>query len=195
MDITTPTATPQASVDTTQPKQSSFLIYKRKLQNKNLTPYALGIIVLAVIGVGFLYFHQRSVTYDPVPLNVRTAVPFNIYVPDPAKLPAGYSLDTQSFSTGNDAVVYKIHGLNGQAIIVTVQQKPSNDAIQAFYKAHMPLSIPISTNVGSAALGALNSETVVSLPTSTNAWLLMTAPSDVNQAQLKQVTQAMMLAQ
>jgi hypothetical protein len=131
---------------------------------------------------------------DPVPTNIRRVTAFNIYYPNQIELPADYRLDTNSFSSNSQAVEYTVsHGIS-QHLIFTVQAKPSEADIQGFYHNHLPLTIPIKTSVGNAALGILNNETVISLPTNTNSWILMTAPTNIQQTQLKQVIRAMILA-
>lgn len=165
---------------------------------KSVYIFSAVIAVLAIATGVILYFHSTGTQTDAlsklIPQTIRQQVPFNLYIPDPSKLPLGYTLNIQSFSYGNDALLYKIGYGENQNLIVTVQQKPSDAAIKQFYKVHMPLTIPIQTNVGDAALGVLNNETVVSLPTNTNAWLLMTAPFNANQSQVKRVIQTMTLA-
>jgi len=58
----------------------------------------------------------------------------------------------------------------------------------------MPLHTTLNTNVGVATIGALNNQSVVSLPTNTNAWLLITAPGNTNQDNLKTIIKSLELA-
>jgi hypothetical protein len=43
-------------------------------------------------------------------------------------------------------------------------------------------------------MGAISDENVVSIPTNTNAWLIVTAPSDINQGSLDQVIKSVEIA-
>jgi hypothetical protein len=179
-----------------QQKIRQFLLSVRthiKEARKRLQPYYLyGAIVLCLIIGGILVWNTNHVT-SLVPPSVSHQVHFDIYYPDPTRLPSGYSLDAQSFTANHTTVLYKIHH-GDQELIVTLQQKPSTLAIQTFYHVHMPLTITVPTKVGTASLGVLNNETVVSLPTNTNTWLLMTAPLNADEAQIRRVIQAMILA-
>src|ERR1035437_9493874 len=61
-----------------------------------------GLILILLIGWAavFSYHHliaRKSSPPDPVPLTIRHGVNFNVYYPDQTKLPAGYTLDTNSF--------------------------------------------------------------------------------------------------
>jgi len=167
-----------------------------KYFGKTFKRLAIPLIVIIIVFLLISVFHMhRSVkTFDPVPGNIRRQVNFNIYYPNPNKLPTGYKLNLNSFQSSNQIVLYTVSYGNGNRLIFTIQQKPSDSSLKTFYKVHLPLTIPIQTSVGDAALGALNNETVVSLPTNTNAWILMTAPLNANQSQLKQVIKSMTVA-
>jgi hypothetical protein len=153
------------------------------------------ILAIVVIGLSmsFLYNHlvrRQSAKFDPVPLAIRSSVNFTVYYPDPGKLPAGYTLNTQSFSGSGVAVVYNVDYSGNQKLVFSVQEKPSSTAIQTFYANHLPLHTNVSTSVGTAAVGAIGSQAVVSLPTNGDAWIIVTTPSNINQSQLRQVLQA-----
>lgn len=154
---------------------------------------AIGLMIILQLA---LLGHKGSViaTPDPIPLSIRQSAGFSLYYPDPTKLPAGYSLDKNSISLSQQAVLLIVTNAKQQRIIMTIQKKPSDAAIQTFYRVHMPLTLPISTDIGPAAQGDLNNETVVSLPTSADAWILATAPLNVNQQQMAQVMKSLVLA-
>ncbi len=148
------------------------------------------IILLIALRVSFHPASQKSSnnTLSIVPANIKAAVNVPIYYPDPKKLPAGYTLDTNSFKKINDqAAGYVVTYDNGKRLVFTVQAKPSADEIDEFYKNQMPLHFSIDTGVGKAAVGVINNQTVASLPTNDKSWLLIAGPTDVNQDQLKQI--------
>jgi hypothetical protein len=165
----------------------TFRLFKR-------TVYILAGLILAAALVwaatgAYHHLHHKATPPSPVPLSIRRGVNFSVYYPDPAKLPAGCSLNTASFSSGNQAVIYDVLCSSNKKIVFSVQQKPTATALQGFYKNHLPLHNDVKTNVGTAAIGAIGPQTVVSLPTNGNAWLIITTALPTNQTNLKQVLQ------
>jgi hypothetical protein len=160
---------------------------KKKLLNSTKPFTALLVIVVIVTGVVItLKSHQSNI----VPANIRKSVNFTVYYPKPSRLPAGYSLDTSSFSTGNHAVLYVVRYGDNQKLVFTLQSKPSTAALQTFNNAIIPLHTQLSTPIGTATIGAARGETFVSLPTNGKSWILMTAPYQTPSKQLDQVLQA-----
>lgn len=172
---------------------------KLRKSHRIYRPLAYSIIAVAIICAGFLVvmhtLHHSSQLSDPVPLAIRQRVSFKVYFPEPANLPPGYTLDTRSFAIVSNVILYTVTSNNNQHLFFSVQPKPSASALQNFYKSHMPLTISVSTSVGTAAIGVLNNETVGSLPTNTDAWVIVTAPLNMNQNQFKRILQSMTLAQ
>jgi hypothetical protein len=169
---------------------------KRRLAPTTIKAVVLIIIIIGVVGIlTFVVipsFHgqKKAPSPNPVPVSIQRKVNFPVYYPVQSKLPVGYTLNTSSFSVGNGAAVYAVSYNQGKKIVFAVQQKPSAVDIQGFYTTHMPLHSDVNTPVGTAAIGVINQQTVVSLPTKSNAWLLITAPLNINQKHLKQVVQA-----
>lgn len=152
----------------------------------------ISIILIAAIGWFAVYSYRhilvsKPAVQDPVPLSIRQGVGFSIYYPNSNKLPSGYVLDTVSFSSNGVAVLYDVDYGKDKKLHFSVQQKPSNAAIQDFYAKHIPLHTSITTSVGIAAVGAIGSQTVISLPTNGNAWVIITGPMSLDHEQLSQV--------
>lgn len=143
----------------------------------------------------WLHWHHSStppvVKTSPVPKEVAQAVNFPVYYPDPKKLPAGYSLNTGSFSSPvKNGVSYSVSYGSGQKIVFSVQTKPSDNELQSFNGNYIPLRIDYQTPIGQAEIGAYHSQTLASLPVINGPWIVITAPSDINQDQLKQILNA-----
>jgi hypothetical protein len=144
------------------------------------------IILIVIIAVGLKLFIPA---YDPVPNSVQLAVNFQIYYPDQSKLPIGYTLEVHSFSASNQAVVYAIRNNLGQTLSVSVQSRPSAAQMSYFNTSIIALHTSLNTSIGTALIGAINSQTVVSLPVN-KSWILITAPGDISQSKLKQVIES-----
>jgi len=147
----------------------------------------LALLIFAAIFSYHHIFNRTPVGFNPVPLAIRRSVRFPVYYPNPAQLPAGYRLDTASFTSSSLVVVYDVDYGHGQKLAFSVQQKPSRTAIQAFYANHLPLHTTISTAAGTATIGAIGSQTIASLPTNSQTWLIIAGPLNINQQQLSQV--------
>jgi hypothetical protein len=138
----------------------------------------LGVIVWRA------YFYHAPATSktssSPVPAAVTSAVNFPIYYPNPSKLPAGFTLNQSSFKyVPRQGVLYYVNYDSGKKLIFTVQQKPSAGELANFDKQYLAIHRQVLTLVGTATIGAINDQTVVSLPTDSNAWIIMTGPADI----------------
>ncbi|GEM_PF-625712 len=149
------------------------------------------MLILVSIGAGgWLLMHRNT---SPVPKKIQSAVSFTVYYPDQKKLPAGYVLDMNSFSSGQGAVVYTVN-YGGKKLFFSLQKKPTSLQIQGFYAKYLALHTSTQLAIGTATIGAINNgkqvRSLVSIPTSSNAWILITGPPDVNQDQLNRVLRA-----
>jgi hypothetical protein len=165
---------------------------------KKLFLYIVLILVIAgVAAAGWWYSTQRDIS--PVPENIQKSVSFPVYYPDPKKLPVGYTLDASSFKNPvKDGITYNVN-YGGGRLVFSVQPKPSTTELDSFTASYIPLNNNYQTPIGQAELGAYNNggkaatETLVSLPTDKNVWIIVTAPYNVNQDQLKEVLSSLSL--
>jgi hypothetical protein len=164
---------------------------KKKKQFRMLVVLAGGLLIIG-FGAALYWAHSNAkpatVRITLVPKNIAQAVDFPVYYPDPAKLPAGYTLDLNSFSNPvKNGVAYKVGYGTGQKIVFSVQTKPADSELQSFNSNYIPLRIDVQTPVGQAAIGAYHSQTLASVPVINGPWIVITAPPDINQDQFKQV--------
>ena len=146
------------------------------------------LAILAI--VGFVVFHKDT-SANPVPAGLKTAVDYPVYYPDESKLPGGYKLNTASFANPtHDVIIYSLSNNQGQQVEVSLQDKPSANDLKAFDDYRIPLHSTFSTPIGQAIIGAIGNQNVASVPTSSKAWLILTAPQEISQASLKQLLSA-----
>lgn len=154
------------------------------------------VLVITAAAASVLLIHNQK-TKSIVPENIQKSVGFPIYYPDEKKLPAGYSLNKTSFSNPrNNGVTYFVSYDGSKKIVFSAQPKVSDQEMNLFYKSYIPLKTEVKTAIGKAEIGAYNNAgkvtTLVSLPTEdSKTWLVITAPADINQSQLKQVLQSL----
>jgi hypothetical protein len=149
----------------------------------------VGIVVITALFVAgiALLVHTPSV----VPKPIANSVSFPVYYPDPKRLPNGYILDTDSFSSPvKDGVSYTVNYDTNKKVVFSVQVKPSDSELQTFNSSYIPLRIDYKTKLGQAEIGAYHSQTLVSVPVNNGPWIIITAPEDINPAALKQIIQA-----
>lgn len=182
-----------------QPQDDSEQI-KRKLQFLRRVIYSsISIILLSMIGWFIIHrYHYFSdskglKTADPLPSKIRNSVGFGLYYPSTSVLPSGYTLNTRSFSSNKIAVVYTVNMPSGK-LVFSQQQKPSTMTLQTFVAKYLPLHLTMVTSLGTADMGVIGSQTVISLPTNGNTWILITGPLNTNQAQLSRVLQSLQIA-
>jgi hypothetical protein len=163
-----------------------------------------GSIALIAILAAAIFFgtqYQKN-HYSPAARAVAAAkksgnIDFPVYYPEEAKMASGYTFDLSSIKQPQEGILlYEVDYSTGKKIIITEQKRPSDSEIQNFYANFIPIRVKMSTKFGTAEVGAhsINSKgspkTVVSLPmndSTAGPWLLITAPYDVNQDQLRQV--------
>jgi hypothetical protein len=184
---------------------SSPLKKTKKSRKRKLIFWIFTIVIISTIILLYFLLHHKYNDTLPYPLPTQTLglLGFNIYYPNQKLLPSGYQLDQKSFSYSDQAVVYSVRYGNNQTIAFTDQAKPTTAQIQEFYSRDLQLSKSMTTKIGTAKISKLGSlgpnntittKTVVSLPTNTNAWIIITAPGSINQQNLKQVINSIELA-
>lgn len=149
------------------------------------------VVIVCLVAIAVSLFGSSS---DPVPLSVRKAVSFKVYYPLQSNLPNGYTLDTTSFTTTKQTVIYAVDYDNGQKINVSVQAQPSAAQLSYFNSHYIAVHSDLSTAIGTAVIGSIDSQSVVSLPAG-KSWILLVAPGNINQTALKQTVQALVPAQ
>jgi hypothetical protein len=167
----------------------------RKISKWPYITLGLGIIII-LTGLTVWFVNKQPTGTLPYPISKSEAkrLGFDIYYPSQKLLPTGYTLDKGSFYITNQVIIYSVSYGTDHKIIFSDQAKPIYSQIQAFYTKDLPLNTTFQTSIGTATIGAINLETVVSVPTKTNAWLIATAPGDIDQNQLDQVIKALELA-
>lgn len=146
------------------------------------------IITIGFVAVIAIFVKDNAApTTSVVPLSIAKSVTFPVYYPDPKKMPPGYVLVQDSFSAANQAVVYSVAYDSNKTVAFTVQAKPAENDLKVFYANQLPLRNELSVPAGTAAIGVINNQTLVSLPTNDNAWLLITAPLDIEPEHLHQL--------
>jgi hypothetical protein len=165
---------------------------RTRRRNNKYRIIASTLLLLIIIGAAAGTYLYRDRITSPVPKNISQSVSFPIYYPDPKKLPAGYTLDLRSFNAPvKNGVTYWVTYGKGNKIVFSIQQKPSSEELQTFNGNYLPLKISYQTPVGLAEIGAYNLKTLVSLPTNSSTWVIITAPPNIDQGQLEQILSIM----
>jgi hypothetical protein len=153
-------------------------------------------IVLVIAAAATHHFVTKNNNVLPLPIDKASAqtLGFDIYYPNQKLLPEGYVLDKKSFYYSNQTIIYSVIYGNNQKIIFSDQVKPSSADLQDFNAKNIPLHTTENTSIGTATLGAIGSQSIASLPTKTNAWLIITAPGDINQQVLDKVLNSVEIA-
>lgn len=155
----------------------------------------IAIVSLIVIGGAVGTVALRPQSADPVPVSIRHALKFDVYYPKDT-VPKSHAFNSSDFSIQDNglALTFAVGVPGGPNLVISEQTKPTSEALALFYKTRMPLTVPIYSPVGTAQLGGLNNETVVSLPTTTNTWIIATAPFNADQGKIKQILSTMTIA-
>lgn len=171
-----------------EPQNTLKTSSKKRIQRIALWSIGIAIIIAVGITTGILLAGESG----PISKAIRSSISTPVYYPDKAKLPKGYVLDTTSFQSPQpNTLLYSVKYGDGQTLLFSLQPKPSDEEIQRFYSNHIPLRNQVKTPAGRAEIGAYNNadklQTIVSLPTNDDTWILITAPSEIDQSDLKKV--------
>lgn len=176
----------------------SITLARRRFSRKKLNILVLVLILLVIIVSGSIYGyrHYKNNQKALIPLSqvILHSVDFTIYYPDAKQLPKNYYLDYSSFSSNGEAVLFNVTGPNNQKLVFSIQKKPPSADIQTFVFHNIPLHNTVNTNIGQAAVGVLNKQTFVSLPTDGNSWIIMTAPLSISQNDIGQILKSLVAA-
>lgn len=169
---------------------------RKILSVKLLVISGIVLIILGIGGFSILLSRQPANTLPlPVSSQIANKLSFNIYYPNQKLLPEGYFLDKSSFTVTNQVLIFSVSNSYNQQLIFSDQAKPSNSIIEEFYTRNIPLNTTLSTDIGLATIGAINTRTIVSIPTDTNTWIIVTAPGNISQENLIQVLRSIELAE
>ena len=162
-----------------------------KDMNDNRGWYAVGFTVFVVVIAWFIALISSN-QISPIPKSILSAVNYPVYYPAAGRLPAGYILDNRSIELVNPGVViYVIKYDQKNMVVVNEQANPGSTVINQYTSSYLPLHNTFWTPIGNAIMGAYNDghsiKTVVSLPVYKGPWLIVTAPSNINQTNLKEV--------
>jgi flagellar basal body-associated protein FliL len=164
--------------------------------NRRILLMSVVVVVLLALLAGLtLFFVHNHRSGNPVPADVQSAVNFPIYYPRQSNLPAGYTLDTTTIRLAQPGVVIYSVRKGGQQMVFSEEETPDGSVIDKFTSSYIPLHNTITTDLGKAAIGAAGQgahlQTVVSLPIAKGPWLIITAPANTKQSEVKQILQSL----
>ena len=159
--------------------------------NTNRGWYAIGITIVIVV-IAWIVALVSSDRISPVPKSILSSVSYPVYYPSDSRLPEGYALDKSSIELVNPKVVILVVKYDSNNMVVFNEQaNPGATIINQYQSNYIPIHTTVWTPLGNAILGAYNDghsiKTVVSLPVTNGPWIIVTAPSNINQTNLKEV--------
>ena len=162
-----------------------------KDMNANRGWYAIGVTVVIVV-VAWLVALISSNPINPIPKSILAAVNYPVYYPAENRLPAGYTLDKRSIELVSPKVVILVVKYGSRNMIVfNEQSNPGSGVINQYSSDYIPIHTTFWTPLGNAILGAYNDghsiKSVVSLPINNGPWIIVTAPSNIDQTNLKDI--------
>lgn len=129
--------------------------------------------------VGMTLNYRRT---SPIPHDITSQVDFPLYYP--TELPAGFSLDKNSFTKTNKVVTYVVTYEDDKKLIFNIQARPTNFDFDGFQSKGKKLK----SSLGDAYIGSLGQNTVVSIATS-ETWVFIGVPSPIDTSALEVILQ------
>lgn len=144
----------------------------------------IGAVTVVVVGGatgGALWVRQNQIKKANsclFPAAIQEQVSnLTLFCPNPKRLPKGMSADLAGASAGGGAVIYIVH--DGAATISISQQKqPTDSQLNTFTANVIPLYITLPTALGTARIGATQNQSLASLPTKQQTWMLVATPKN-----------------
>lgn len=112
-----------------------------------------------------------------------------LYCLNASKLPRGVTTSLSDASFGNGALLYSVRD-GSSTLSVTLQHKPTKDQLANFTVNVIPLHFDVDTTIGKAQIGATKDQTIMSLPTASTTWILVSAPLNYSPDKLTQIAKA-----
>ncbi|HVS78942.1 MAG TPA: hypothetical protein VHD84_01475 [Candidatus Saccharimonadales bacterium] len=157
---------------------------RRRFFSKMSLAILILIIIIAAAATGWWISRSTS----PIPDKISSEVLFPLYYP--ASLPAGYSIDQNSFDLDNEVVVFGAKNSSGKTIAITEQPKPDNFDFDTFYSQHLSATKQVVTRSGNAVIGLMNTNPVASLATD-KTWVIVTFPANMPANNVEQTTESL----
>lgn len=151
-------------------QHAEALVGKKRRQKRRRLTLVFGGLLLAVTVI----WHFSKDPAGPVPADITNRAQFTVFYP--SKLPAGYTIDRDSFTFQDGTVIFTISGPKKQRLIFTQQGRPSNLDVKKLHKEQINQGTVVITPYGEAAIGILGPNLVASLLTE-DAWILINDPS------------------
>ena len=143
----------------------------------------LDIIVVAtiLIVVGFFMFKTEkvSLSYSKIPQHISSGLLFTPYVA--TKLPDGYEIDADSFKTQENALFFAANSkAGGGQIVFSEQSVPKDLNMDEFHSSSIAEPERLDGLKYRTIFGKLQKRenTLASVITEDNTWILITMPSD-----------------
>ena len=176
-------ATPAAHTKTHSRPQADPAHRPEKKRKKRRLRLVLVMVILLAAAAGGGYWYKSNKLDSPVPVTIRASVNFPILYP--TKLPSGYHLDNNSYTSSGNVVLYSAVNSSGTRIAFTDQQRLANFNFNTFYTQGLSNPTSFDTSIGQAAIGTATDKLLGSLVTD-QSWLLVSSTSkSVGSADLK----------
>ncbi len=135
------------------------------------------VVVMVVIGVIWWRLPigtQKACAFSSEIVEKAHDIP--LYCIDERKLPSGIVSHTASAHFGSGAVIYNVVDGN-ETLSVSLQKKPDEKQLANFVPNIIPLHFQVDTPIGKASIGVHEKQTIVSLPTTSSTWIIITGPA------------------
>jgi hypothetical protein len=132
----------------------------------------LAVILVALVGLGLLYFTLPKDTEPPK--NLRDSIAFALYWPQ--KMPPGFHVDRSSIHTTSQVVTFEVRSKN-EVINVSEQARPAHFDFEEFNTKKLFGTTDSLTPAGKLTVGLAGNRSIGSLVTD-KTWILAAAQSD-----------------
>lgn len=137
----------------------------------------IGIVAMIVVLCGIAAFLVLTIRQNsgPIPQKYTDGLTITLYYP--TRLPAGYTVDRNSFERQEDTLIFSIASPKGRNVSVSQQAAPADVPTRTTTATPVPIALPgernFYTTAGQAHIGLWGDKYVSDIITPNGTWIVL----------------------
>ncbi len=158
---------------------------------KKVVVPSIVLIVTLLCGIGIWWYiaHTPSHACNFTDRIRNTASNIQLFCFDTTKLPSDVTSDTTQAIIQDSALIFSAKD-NTTTIAVSLQKNPGTEKVKTFIEKIIPLHLETDTSIGKGLTGISGDQSITSLSTSSDTWIIITTPKDYDPDRLIKILQA-----
>lgn len=160
-------------------------------QRRAMKKLYIVILLSACFALGLGLWGWRILSAKPsvkIPQAISDKLLFTPYIPQ--YLPAGYMVDTTTFTHKESALLFAARNESNNTIAISEQSLPKNFDTNSFYESNMKNPIRLKNTEFETIFGSKNGQpgSIIGVTTNDNTWVVLSSTAPLNNAEARQIT-------